>query len=67
MTLELSDTERKLLLAALEVYRRVKGAEGKLTEQRCRSVDIDGPDIRARYQRLHDLNVALQERLQAGS
>jgi hypothetical protein len=64
MQLELTDTERTLVLSALEAYRRIKAAEGKLALQKALKVSKEeSQGLDEKYQRLHALNVSLQERL----
>ena len=64
MQLELTDTERKLVLSALEAYRCIKAAEGKLASQKALKVSKEESQrLNEKYQRLYALNVSLQQRL----
>jgi hypothetical protein len=65
MHLELTNKERCALLGALEVYRRVKGAEGKLAAQRLIKTDKNAAtQTSARYAALLDVVTNLNARLQ---
>ena len=68
MTIELSPTDRRILVAALTLYRINRGAQGKLDSQRIRRTDLAESDrIQERYDALVSATERLTQRLQVES
>lgn len=66
MQLDISRAERLALLGALEAYRRIKGAEGKLASQRELQRDrANAKKIEASYGQLATVITGLQTKLSA--
>lgn len=63
MQLELSETERRTLIGALNVYRRIKSAESKLTSQKEKTRE-DMAHVEGRYKTLLACATRLQARLE---
>lgn len=62
--MELTATERKLMISALETYRKIKGAEGKLKEHAAlRTSKEDAQSVITSYNRLQECIATLQKKL----
>lgn len=62
--MEFTATEKRVMLEALETYRRCKGAQGKLDEHAAlkRSED-EAKQVKAKYDRLEEIINGLKEKL----
>lgn len=64
MNVQLTDSERRAILGALDAYRRIKGAEGKLATQKLLKADRAASErLAARYRTLDTLVTSLHKRL----
>lgn len=64
MDVQLTSAEQRAIVAALDAYRRIKGAEGKLAVQRLLKADKHASErLAAQYAALDSLVTKLHKRL----